>query len=70
MVQTTIQAPPRRTRTATPGQQIPWRQAGLRMAVIFSILQMLNEVGTLMAIPLYGSMAASLQLTRARPPGP
>lgn len=63
MVQTTIQAPPRRTRTATPGQQIPWRQAGLRMAVIFSILQMLNEVGTLMAIPLYGSMAASLQLT-------
>ena len=63
MVQTTIQAPPRRTRTTTPGQQIPWRQAGLRMAVIFSILQMLNEVGTLMAIPLYGSMAASLQLT-------
>lgn len=32
------------------------------MAVTFSLLQMLNEVGTLMAIPLYGSMAAGLGL--------
>lgn len=32
------------------------------MAVTFSLLQMLNEIGTLMAIPLYGSMAAGLGL--------
>ncbi|WP_293954120.1 MFS transporter [uncultured Corynebacterium sp.] len=63
MVQTTTPTASRRTMTAPPGEQIPWRKAGLRMAVIFSILQMLNEIGTLMAIPLYGSMAASLQLT-------
>lgn len=45
------------------GGALPWRNAGLLMAVTFSLLQMLNEVGTLMAIPLYGSMSAELALT-------
>jgi MFS family permease len=46
-----------------PRSTIPWRQAGLRMALTFSALQMLNEVGTMMAIPLYNSMSASLELS-------
>jgi MFS family permease len=33
------------------------------MAITFSGLQMLNEIGTMMAIPLYGSMSAELGLT-------
>ena len=44
------------------GRTLGWRKGGLMMAVTFSLLQMLNEVGTLMAIPLYGSMAAGLGL--------
>ncbi|GAA5033799.1 MFS transporter [Microbacterium fluvii] len=48
-------------RTA-PGAVVDWRRGGVAMAVTFSLLQMLNEIGTMMAIPLYGSMGAILQL--------
>ncbi|QAY59529.1 MFS transporter [Microbacterium protaetiae] len=33
------------------------------MALTFSVLQLLNEVGTMMAIPLYGSMSTELVLS-------
>lgn len=42
---------------------LPWRRAGMLMAITFSGLQMLNEVGAMMAIPLYQSMSAGLGLT-------
>ncbi|WP_205739808.1 MFS transporter [Georgenia sp. SYP-B2076] len=51
------------TEAPTRGIAIPWRQAGLYMAVTFSLLQMLNEVGAMMAIPMYGAMSAELGLT-------
>lgn len=54
---------PRTLTTATqPGVVVPWRRTGIAMAVTFSLLQMLNEVGSMMAIPLYGSMGAILGL--------
>ena len=48
-----------------PQQQrkLPWKRAGMLMAVTFSGLQMLNEVGAMMAIPLYQSMSLDLGLT-------
>jgi MFS family permease len=46
--------------------QVPWRGAGVAMAITFSLLQMLNEIGAMMAIPLYGSMGAELHLTPAQ----
>lgn len=49
---------------ATPANStIDWAKGGLAMALTFSLLQMLNEIGTMMAIPLYSSMAAELQLS-------
>lgn len=50
-----------------PGQRkLPWKRAGMLMAVTFSGLQMLNEVGAMMAIPLYQSMSLELGLTPAQ----
>jgi len=54
--------PPASTDQVAP-RYIPWRRAGLLMAITFSFLQMMNEVGALMSIPLYGQMSASLQLS-------
>lgn len=58
--------PPRRSDAATgipPTRYIPWKKAGVLMAITFSFLQMMNEVGALMSIPLYGQMSADLALT-------
>lgn len=63
MVQTTTHTPTRYFTPAEPGAILPWRKAGLSMALTFSLLQMLNEIGTMMAIPLYASMGESLSLT-------
>lgn len=57
---------PSRPAVASPAQArgaIDWRRAGLLMALTFSFLQMLNEVGTMMAIPLYSSMESDLHLS-------
>lgn len=56
-------APEASRETSAPIRYIPWRNAGLLMAVTFSFLQMMNEVGALMSIPLYGQMSESLQLS-------
>ncbi|WP_328459272.1 MFS transporter [Actinoplanes sp. NBC_00393] len=45
---------------------VPWRRSGLLMALTFSALQMLNEIGTMVAIPLYGSMSQELTLSPAQ----
>ncbi|WP_229741540.1 MFS transporter [Kocuria dechangensis] len=59
-----LRPPARAADTGEPsGRTLDWRTGGLMMAVTFSLLQMLNEIGTLMAIPLYGSMSAELGLT-------
>ncbi|MGM7698466.1 MFS transporter [Microbacterium sp. A84] len=50
-------------RATTPTAYLPWRRAGLAMALTFSLLQLLNEVGAMMAIPLYGSMSSELALS-------
>ncbi|GAA3884437.1 MFS transporter [Leifsonia kafniensis] len=42
---------------------LDWKFAGMLMGITFSGLQMLNEVGVLMAIPLYRSMSMELGLT-------
>ncbi|MGP6170382.1 MFS transporter [Microbacterium sp. A204] len=52
-----------KTRDTTPTAFLPWRRAGLAMALTFSLLQLLNEVGAMMAIPLYGSMSNDLALS-------
>lgn len=44
-------------------RHLPWKNAGMLMAITFSFLQMMNEVGALMSIPLYGQMSADLSLT-------
>jgi len=60
---TTTTSHPRTLTVQVPrGAVVPWRRTGMAMAVTFSLLQMLNEIGTMMAIPLYGSMGASLNL--------
>lgn len=56
------------TPAATAGLQetrgtLPWKRAGMLMAITFSGLQMLNEIGAMMAIPLYQSMSMELGLT-------
>jgi MFS family permease len=51
---------------STPGpavRHLTWQRSGLLMAITFSFLQMMNEVGALMSIPLYGQMSADLALT-------
>lgn len=48
---------------APPTGHVPWKRAGVLMAITFSFLQMMNEVGALMSIPLYGQMSADLALT-------
>lgn len=65
MVHTTTRtnAPVRPFAPVEPGKVLQWRNAGFSMALTFSILQMLNEIGTMMAIPLYASMGESLSLT-------
>ncbi|WP_240482930.1 MFS transporter [Rhodococcus opacus] len=55
-------APP----TALPHTFIDWKRAGLYMALTFSTLQLLGEVGAMMAIPLYGPMSVDLSLTPAQ----
>ncbi|GAB32860.1 MFS transporter [Gordonia otitidis] len=55
--------PYEKDRSPVSGATVPWRRAGLFMALTFSALQMLNEIGTMMAIPLYNSMSASLHLS-------
>lgn len=47
-------------------RRVPWKHAGMLMAVTFSGLQLLNEVGAMMAIPLYSSMSIDLGLTPAQ----
>jgi MFS family permease len=42
---------------------LDWKYKGMLMGITFSGLMMLNEVGALMAIPLYSSMSAELGLT-------
>ncbi|WP_336714456.1 MFS transporter [Arthrobacter sp. USHLN218] len=59
------------TPTATAGAPLtrgtlPWKRAGMLMAITFSGLQMLNEIGAMMAIPLYQSMSLELGLTPAQ----
>jgi MFS family permease len=44
-------------------RHLSWRKSGILMALTFSFLQMMNEVGALMSIPLYGQMSADLTLT-------
>jgi predicted MFS family arabinose efflux permease len=48
-----------------PGTYVAWRNVGLLMSITFAVLYLLSEVGPLMAVPLYGSMAGELQLTPA-----
>lgn len=44
-------------------RHLSWKNSGILMAVTFSFLQMMNEIGALMSIPLYGQMSADLTLT-------
>lgn len=44
-------------------RHISWKKSGILMAITFSFLQMMNEVGALMSIPLYGQMSADLTLS-------
>ncbi|PCC55104.1 MFS transporter [Brevibacterium aurantiacum] len=45
---------------------VSWKYRGLLMAVTLALLQLMNEVGALMAIPFYGSMAADLDFAPAQ----
>lgn len=45
---------------------VPWRYAGLLMALSFAFLQLLNEIGALMVIPFYGAMSHDLSLTSSQ----
>ena len=44
-------------------RHLPWKNSGILMAITFSFLQMMNEIGALMSIPLYGQMSADLSLS-------
>jgi MFS family permease len=44
---------------------VPWMPNGVVMGLTFALLQLMNEVGSLMAVNLYGAMSADLKLTPA-----
>lgn len=54
---------PGTTPDAPASRYLSWKRSGVMMALTFSFLQMMNEVGALMSIPLYGQMSESLALT-------
>lgn len=45
---------------------VSWKYRGLLMAVTLALLQLMNEVGALMAIPFYGPLAADLGFAPAQ----
>ncbi|MDV8079561.1 MFS transporter [Rhodococcus sp. IEGM 1370] len=63
MKPTSETTPSHARQSASSSQLLDWKRAGLYMAFTFSVLQLLGEVGALMAIPLYASMSADLNLT-------
>lgn len=53
---------PERSSTTTTQGHVSWKSRGLLMALTLALLQLLNEVGALIAIPFYGPMAVDLGL--------
>lgn len=58
----TINELPDRSQASTAPSRLPWKSSGLLMAVTLALLQLMNEVGALIAIPFYGPMGAELGL--------
>lgn len=59
---TTIEGIPDRSPVSTVQGRVSWKSRGLLMALTLALLQLLNEVGALIAIPFYGPMAVDLGL--------
>ena len=53
---------PDRSQVPTTPIRLPWKSRGLLLAITLALLQLMNELGALIAIPFYGPMGADLGL--------